>query len=153
MGRAARRRRAPFKPTIASAADTSHDLDNLLPEETPPPAQPRAPSSAELAFAGYRYVRPSTTAEDILLSARTPPAHPLAAVASPAAHSFGCLTNCLAGWLGNSGDAYARHRGECVALSDIVRIHVTTAGHYWEHILEHIESECERPSRAAAQIR
>ena len=104
---------APFKPTIASATDTSHfDTDNLLPEETPPPARPRAPSKhAELAFAGYRYVRPSTTAEDILLSARTPPAHPLAAVTSPARRtSFGCLTNCLAGWLGNSGDAYARHR-------------------------------------------
>ena len=66
---------APFKPTIASATDTSHfDTDNLLPEETPP-------------------------------------AHPLAAVTSPARRtSFGCLTNCLAGWLGNSGDAYARHR-------------------------------------------
>ena len=102
-----------LKPTIASATDTSHfDTDNLLPEETPPPARPRAPSKhAELAFAGYRYVRPSTTAEDILLSARTPPAHPLAAVTSPARRtSFGCLTNCLAGWLGNSGDAYARHR-------------------------------------------
>ena len=40
-------------------------------------------------------------------------------------------------------------------LSDIVRIRVTTAGHYWEHILEHIESESVRASvrGAAAQIR
>ena len=113
MGRAARRRRRAVQADDRLCdGHVALDTDNLLPEETPPPARPRAPSKhAELAFAGYRYVRPSTTAEDILLSARTPPAHPLAAVTSPARRtSFGCLTNCLAGWLGNSGDAYARHR-------------------------------------------